>query len=76
MNKEVFGARARVAALTKSRKSDDPELAIAKSELRAIVVTERIKELSKNPPPLTDRQREVILSAFAGFTPVGGGFNE
>lgn len=34
----------------------------------------RIEELKENPPPpLSQRAREVIMSAFSGFTPTSGG---
>ena len=71
-NQAILAARARVAGLSRSRDDDDPELVTARSTLKAEMLAERIRVLSENPPPLTDRQREVIMSAFAGFTPSGG----
>jgi predicted DNA binding protein len=68
----IYKLRARVAALSKTRPANDAELIEAKSSLKASVITDRIQSLSQNPPPLTARQREVILSAFAGFKPQGG----
>lgn len=68
----IYSLRARVAALSRKRVPNHPELVRARRNLNAALIAKRIGELSTNPPPLTPRQREVIMSAFAGFAIVGG----
>jgi hypothetical protein len=50
-------ARARVAALTRSRADDDPDLVDARRDLRAAGAEEYIAELLRGAPPLSDEQR-------------------
>lgn len=60
--------RARVASLTRSRKSNDPELIEAKQRLRALKLEEYVTRVVAEAPPLTDEQRERI----AGLLRAGG----
>ncbi len=48
--------RARVAALSRSRPADDPDLLDARRNLRAAKAEEYIKKLVDAAPPLTDEQ--------------------
>ncbi len=49
--------RARVAALSRSRTPDDPDLANARRDLRVTRAEDYIRELVDAAPPLTDEQR-------------------
>jgi hypothetical protein len=49
--------RARVAALSRDRKPDDPDLLAAKQDLRASRAEEYIKRVVADAPPLTQDQR-------------------
>ena len=67
--------RARVASLSRSRPADDPDLVAARLRLKAARVEDYVSRVIADVPPLTAEQRDVILAAFAGFTPtqhVGG----
>lgn len=64
--------RARVASLSRSRESDDPELVAARSDLQAERFADRTRTLLADAPPLTPEQRDAVLAAFAGFTAGGG----
>lgn len=54
--------RARVASLTRSRQSDDPELVEARRNLRALRLEEYVTRVVAEAPPLTDEQRERIAA--------------
>lgn len=54
--------RARVASLTRSRKSDDPELIEARRNMRALKLEEHVLRVVAEAPPLTNEQRERIAS--------------
>lgn len=58
--------RARVAALSRDRKPDDPDLLAAKRDLRASLSAARAEEyisrLVAEAPPLTDDQRSRIAA--------------
>lgn len=62
--------RARVAALSRDRTPDDPELVDARRSLRAERLADYIKRTVDEAPPLTDEQRARLVSL---LTPVGGG---
>lgn len=49
--------RARVAALSRSRTPDDPELVDARRDLRAARAEDYIKALVDGFPPLSDEQK-------------------
>lgn len=63
----VAHSRGRVAALSRSRPANDPELLAAKSELAAANLEAYVRRIVEAAPPLTADQREAILAAFAGF---------
>lgn len=50
--------RARVASLSRSRSSDDPDLAAARRNLRAARLEDYISRVVAEAPPLTIEQRE------------------
>lgn len=55
-------ARARVAALSRSRTPDDPELVNARRVLRAARLEDQIRGTLAVAPPLTDEQREQLAA--------------
>ncbi|MDQ1576660.1 MAG: hypothetical protein QOH55_1810 [Microbacteriaceae bacterium] len=59
-------ARARYAALTRSRTADDPELLEALRELKQLHASEKVIEAVKAAPPLTDEQRNRIAAILNG----------
>ena len=54
--------RARVAALTRSRPADDPELVAARRDLVAARLEEHIRKVVAAAPPLTDEQKQRIAA--------------
>ena len=52
--------RARIGALSRSRATDDPDLAAARLDLRAARLAEHIKRTVDTAPPLTNEQREKL----------------
>lgn len=58
--------RALVASLSRSRQSDDPELAAAKSTLKAEVLAEHIRRTVDNWPPLTPEQTDRLAILLRG----------
>jgi hypothetical protein len=52
-----FHERARIAALTRSRQADDPELVTARQNLKALSLEEHVARVLAEAPPLTDEQR-------------------
>jgi hypothetical protein len=66
---EILTTRARIAALTRSRPPDDPELVKARRKLRGLRLAEMTAEVLNGWPPLTEQQIEnvvAILHAGAG----------
>lgn len=63
--------RARVAALSRHKPPDDPDLLEAKRSLRAAVLAARIRESVAESPPLTDAQRSKLAVLL-----LGGGADE
>jgi hypothetical protein len=61
--------RARVASLTRSRTTDDPELVTARQNLKAARVEDYIARVVAEAPPLTPEQRDRIASL---LRPAGG----
>lgn len=53
--------RGRVAALTRSRAADDPELVAARRRLRELRLTDQIQRLVDQAPPLSAAQCEQIV---------------
>ncbi len=58
--------RGRVAALSRSREPDDPELLGAKAELRVLMVEKRIREVLDAEPPLNPDVRERLAAIVSG----------
>lgn len=54
--------RARVASLTRSRKSDDPELIAARQRLKAARLEEYVARVVAEAPALTEDQKHRIAS--------------
>lgn len=62
-------SRARVASLSRSRPSNDPDLLQARSDLRAARLADAIQKTVAQAPPLTDEQRRQLAML---LSPVGG----
>lgn len=58
--------RARVAALSRSRDADDPDLTDARRDLRAARLEDYIREVVDQAPPLTAAQRARLASLLTG----------
>lgn len=58
--------RARVAALSRSRSANDPDLVAAKRELREARLAEYIQRTVAEAPPLTFDQRERLAVLLRG----------
>lgn len=54
----LTATHAKVAALSRSRTADDPELVEARRNLRAEKLAECIRRTVDSAPPLTDAQRD------------------
>jgi hypothetical protein len=63
--------RARVAGLSRDRKSDDPELVAARRDLKAARLEDYVASVVASAPPLTPEQRDRIAAL---LRPVGGVF--
>lgn len=62
--------RARVASLSRSRSTDDPELIEARRNLKAERLADYVARVVAEAPPLTDAQRDRIAAL---LRPAGGG---
>lgn len=60
--------RARIAALSRARESDDPDLIEARRNLRALRLEDHVRQVVAEAPPLTTEQRARI----AALLKVGG----
>lgn len=58
--------RARVAALSRSRDANDPDLKAARRDLRAAKLEEHIQKVVDEAPPLTDEQRVRLAGLLSG----------
>lgn len=58
--------RARVAALSRDRSPDDPELLDARRNMRAERLAQHIKQLVDEAPPLTLDQRDRLARLLRG----------
>ena len=58
----IKSGRGRVAALSRSRQPDDPELLAARRDLAADVISDHIARIVAKAPPLTDEQRDRIAT--------------
>lgn len=54
--------RAKVAALSRSRNADDPELVAARGRLKAELLAAHIERVVSQAPPLTQDQRVRLAS--------------
>lgn len=54
----VLQERARVAAYSRSRSADDPDLVNARRNLKAELLADYIRKTVESAPPLTDEQRD------------------
>lgn len=54
--------RARVAALSRSRERDDPDLIAARQTLKAERLAAHVAKVLADAPPLTDEQRDRIAA--------------
>ena len=57
---DILHERARIASLSRSRPSDDPELVDAKRGLDAAKISDYIERVLAEAPPLTDAQRTAL----------------
>ena len=72
MSTLVYAHRARVAALSRYRSSEDSDLLNTKAALATETLAAHIRKVVAAAPPLTAEQRDTIMSAFAGFDPSRG----
>lgn len=65
-------SRARVAALSRSRSADDPDLLNARRDLRAARLAQHVSRVVAEAPLLTDEQRERIAALLRPVPTTGG----
>jgi hypothetical protein len=58
--------RARIAALSRDRQPDDPDLIEARRNLRALRLEEHVAKVVASAPPLTAEQRDRIAAILRG----------
>lgn len=63
--------RARVASLSRSRRTDDPDLVRARRDLRAARLEDYIRRTVDAAPPLTGEQRDRLALLLHGSSPGG-----
>ncbi|BBX69707.1 hypothetical protein [Mycolicibacterium psychrotolerans] len=73
LSHEARHHRARVAALSRDRGSDDPELTQAQDDLRNAMLRERAKKIVDDWAPLTDQQRQDIAAILLTGSSRGSG---
>lgn len=73
VSKAAAHHRARVAALSRDRAADDPELVEARRSLRAELLMQHMRELVASAPPLTNEQVEAIAALLRAGASVSGG---
>ncbi len=71
MSRAVYAERGRVAALSRSRTPDDPELVEARRALADELLAARIARLVAEAPPLTPEQRDRLAGLLRGSAPPG-----
>ena len=72
-SKPVAHHRARVASLSRDRKSDDPEFVAARQDLAAQMLAEHIERVLAKAPPLTAEQRTKLAELLKPVRiPAGG----
>jgi hypothetical protein len=62
----VTSGRGRVAALSRSRHPDDPELITARRDLAALNLEQYVLRVVAEAPPLSDEQRDRIAAILRG----------
>jgi len=62
----VYHHRARVAALSRDRSPDDPELEAARRDLRAARIEEHLAHAVQSWPPLTPEQLDTLTGLLRG----------
>lgn len=62
----VYGERAVVAALTRSREADDPDLVDARRNLTTAKLAQYIERTVAAAPPLTDEQCDRLVAILRG----------
>lgn len=70
-SRPVAHQRARVAALSRGRSIDDPELLDARRRLKAERLAEYIRKTVDAAPPLTPEQRDRLSILLRGGAPLG-----
>jgi hypothetical protein len=60
--------RARLAALTRSRPSDDPELIEARRRFRATRLADHVTKALAECPPMSQEQRHAVARLLIGTT--------
>ncbi len=68
MPNQTHRARARVAALSRYRTSDDAELSSARAELRTAAAEDYIRRLVEAAPPLNAEQKSRLGALLQGGT--------
>jgi hypothetical protein len=58
----LYSDRARIGALVRARRSDDPELLAARKKLAEDALANRIRRLVDAAPPLTPEQRDRLVT--------------
>lgn len=66
----LYSKRAKVAALSRSRTKDDPELLTAKQDLAASKLAQYVERVVAEAPPLSEQQTDRIVTL---LRPTGGG---
>lgn len=61
--------RARIAALSRDRTADDPELVAARQNLKAARLEDHISQALADAPPLSEEQRARIAGLLVGPRP-------
>lgn len=65
----LYSKRAKVAALSRSRSKDDPELVTARQDLAASKLAQYVEKVVAEAPPLTAEQSDRIAAL---LRPAGG----
>lgn len=62
----VYHHRARIAALSRDRSPDDPQILDARRDLRAARLAEHIEKVVADFPPLTEEQLDRLAGLLRG----------
>jgi hypothetical protein len=62
ISKATAHYRAKVAAFSRDRLPDDPDLVDARQNLAALKIEDHVRRVISEAPPLTDEQRERIAA--------------